>query len=251
MVIAFRYPLLYTSVRLAMNNVNPPRIVGHRGARGNIPENSRESFQWAIDNGVAEIETDSRLTSDGIIVQYHNPFFLDKLGKKHLVADSAYSEVKAAIPSVMTLSELIEFIDRRAHLMLEIKPLVPTEKIIATVRHYLDNGWKQEDFSFASFDYNILKQVHAALPEIDRIVLEKWSAVRALQRAKKLDTQYLSMDQQFLWWGFILWAAKHNHKIYTYPSPRTKLKFNHRKPEKWVKHGLHGIITDKPENYAS
>jgi hypothetical protein len=93
----------------------------------------------------------------------------------------------------------------------------------------------------------VLKQVHAALPEIDRIVLERWSAVRALQRAKKLDTEYLSMDQQFLWWGFILWAAKHNRKIYTYPSPRTKLKFNHKKPAKWAKYGLHGIITDQPE----
>jgi glycerophosphoryl diester phosphodiesterase len=233
-----------------MKNVTSPSIVGHRGARGNLPENSRASYQWAIDHGAAEIETDSRLTLDGIIVQYHNPFFLDSDGNKHQVADSTYDEIKAAVPDIMTLSELIEFINRRSRLMLEIKPQVPTEKIIATIRHYLDNGWKQSDFSFASFDYDILKQVHAALPEIDRIVLEKWSAIRALNRAKELDTQYLSMDQQFLWWGFIRWAAKHNHKIYTYPSPRTKLKFNHRKPDKWVKHGLHGIITDKPENYS-
>jgi glycerophosphoryl diester phosphodiesterase len=247
MFIAIGYPLLYTSLKIVMKQTNTPLIVGHRGARGKIIDNSREAFIWAIKHGADEIETDSHLTSDGIIVQLHNPDYTDKNGTKHIIAATTYAQVMHDLPDTMTLPELIEFVNRRTRMMLEIKPGVPTAPIIATVRHYLHNGWHPEDFSFASFDIKILQDVYRELPEIERAVLEKWSAIRALQRARKVDTKTLSMDQQFLWWGFVWWAVKHNHKIYTYPSKHTLLPFSHDKPARWAKHGLHGIITDQPE----
>lgn len=230
-----------------MKQKTAPVVVGHRGAHGIVSGNTLASFEKALATGVAEIETDSRLTKDGVIVQLHDPFFIDDRGKKRRVATVTYAELKQQAPEVMTLPELIEFVNKRARLMLEIKSGVPTEPIITTVRHYLDHGWRPADFSFASFDFSILKEVHRALPEIDRVVLESWSALRALRRARQLETRYLSLNQQYLWWGFIRWAARHNHKIYSYPYPRTKLPFNHKKPGKWVKHGLHGIITDHPD----
>jgi glycerophosphoryl diester phosphodiesterase len=249
MFIEIGYLLLYTSDNCPMKHRNTPLIVGHRGARGNVVDNSRESFTWAIKHGVDEIETDSHLTSDGVIVQLHNRDYTDKNGATHLIAETTYAQILHDLPETMTLPELIEFVNKRSRLMLEIKPNVPAAPIIATVRHYLKNGWQPADFSFASFDFQILKEVHQALPDIERIVLEEWSALRALRRARKVDTTYLSMNQQYLWWGFIRWATLHNHKIYTYPFPRTKLPFNHKKPAKWAKHGLHGIITDQPENF--
>jgi glycerophosphoryl diester phosphodiesterase len=227
-----------------------PVIVGHRGARASsLIENSRDSFQWAIDHRAREVETDCRMTSDRVIVQFHNESYLDADGARYLVSERTYAQIKHDLPFILTLSELIEFVDRRARLMLEIKHGVPAEPIIKTLRHYLKRGWTPYDFSFASFDYSILRDVQRALPQIDRIVLESWSGLRALWRAKQLDTTYLSMNQQYLWWGFILWAARHNHKIYTYPHRRGNVKFNHEKPTRWVKHGLYGIITDRPENF--
>jgi glycerophosphoryl diester phosphodiesterase len=250
MFIAIGYLLLYTNGNYPMKRTTSYVVVGHRGAHGMAAGNTCASFLRALEDHVDEIETDSRVTSDGIIVQLHDNYFVDTTGKKHLIADSTYSEVKLHVPEVMTLSELIKLIDKRARLMLEIKPGVPTELIINTVRHYLAKGWKPQDFSFASFDYNILQSVHRALPEIDRVVLEEWSALRAMRRARKLDTKYLSMNQQYLWWGFIRWATRHNHKIYSYPFPRTKLPYNHKKPSRWLKHGLHGIITDYPDMHS-
>ncbi|MEO6514014.1 MAG: glycerophosphodiester phosphodiesterase [Candidatus Saccharimonadales bacterium] len=229
---------------------NIPVVVGHRGAQGEVIGNTRAALAWAIEHGVSEIETDSRLTSDGIIVQHHDPYFFDPTDAKHSITAHTFADIKIADPEIMTLNEMIEFVNRRSRLMLEIKAETDPLPVIATVRYYLSHGWQTDDFSFASFDFDILKTVHQELPEIDRIVLEGWSALRAIWRARQLKTSYLSMNQQYLWWGFIRWAARHNHKVYSYPYPRTRLPFNHRKPEKWVKHGLHGIITDKPENYA-
>ena len=231
-----------------MNTTTAPRIIGHRGAQGDVAGNTQASFEWALKHHVSEIETDCRLTSDGVIVQFHDPAFKDKSGRKHLIKDTSYKKLKHFFPEIMTLDELIVFVDKKARLMIEIKPRVPTKPIIETIRAYLAKGWRPSDFSFASFDLQVLKQMHAALPEIERIVLESWLAIRALHRAKQLDTRNLSMNQQYLWWGFILWATRHNHKIYTYPSAGAKHpNFNHKKPERWAKYGLYGIITDRPE----
>ena len=41
-----------------------PAIVGHRGARGEAPENTLPSFERAVIAGVSEIELDVRLSRD-------------------------------------------------------------------------------------------------------------------------------------------------------------------------------------------
>lgn len=52
----------------------PPtfRIIAHRGASAYVPENTLAAFQLALDMGVTEIETDIRLTKDGVAVLCHD-----------------------------------------------------------------------------------------------------------------------------------------------------------------------------------
>ncbi len=50
-------------------------IQGHRGARGNCPENTFSSFEFAIDSLVDSIETDLHLCADGEIVLIHDSGF--------------------------------------------------------------------------------------------------------------------------------------------------------------------------------
>jgi glycerophosphoryl diester phosphodiesterase len=49
-----------------------PRIFGHRGAKGEAPENTLTSFQRAFEDGAAFIELDVRGTKDGEIVIIHD-----------------------------------------------------------------------------------------------------------------------------------------------------------------------------------
>jgi glycerophosphoryl diester phosphodiesterase len=50
----------------------PPWIVGHRGAGGEAPENTLESFRLAVEQGVDMVELDLQLTADGTLVAYHD-----------------------------------------------------------------------------------------------------------------------------------------------------------------------------------
>lgn len=48
------------------------RVIGHRGAGWHAPENTRRSFQCAIDRGATALETDVCRTRDGRFVLWHD-----------------------------------------------------------------------------------------------------------------------------------------------------------------------------------
>jgi len=48
-------------------------LQGHRGVRGLAPENTLPSFERALDLGVTTLELDIAITSDGVLVIYHDP----------------------------------------------------------------------------------------------------------------------------------------------------------------------------------
>jgi glycerophosphoryl diester phosphodiesterase len=53
---------------------SPIRIHGHRGSRGVFPENTLESFVFAIKAGAEAIELDVVISGDGQLVVSHDPF---------------------------------------------------------------------------------------------------------------------------------------------------------------------------------
>jgi len=50
----------------------PPRIAGHRGAAGTVPENTLASFRRGLEDGATFIELDVHSSRDGEIVIIHD-----------------------------------------------------------------------------------------------------------------------------------------------------------------------------------
>lgn len=52
----------------------PPRplVVGHRGARARFPENTLPAVRHALESGADAVEVDLRVTSDGVLVLFHD-----------------------------------------------------------------------------------------------------------------------------------------------------------------------------------
>lgn len=54
-------------------DVAHPIVIGHRGAAGDYPENTLLSFEAALADGAAVLESDVHLTADGVPILLHDP----------------------------------------------------------------------------------------------------------------------------------------------------------------------------------
>jgi glycerophosphoryl diester phosphodiesterase len=70
-------------------------VIGHRGARARVPENTLPSFAFAVAAGVDAIELDLHLSRDGIPVVMHDPTLARTTGVPGLVAERTAAELAA------------------------------------------------------------------------------------------------------------------------------------------------------------
>jgi glycerophosphoryl diester phosphodiesterase len=221
------------------------KIIGHRGAKGLAPENTIASFKKALEHNVDGIEFDLHVTKDGVVVVHHDPELTDPDGSRHVIDDTTYEELKQHKQDMPTFEELLETIGHQVTLYFEIKPGVPPAPIVKIIKAYLRKGWKPEYFHCLSFSKEILLEFQRELPDIPRMVSEKWSGVRATRRARQVGTKYILMNQKWLWWGFIRSISRGGWKLSTYTLD------DPAKARRWEKYGLYGVVTDYPDQFES
>ncbi len=216
------------------------KIIGHRGAKGLAPENTLQAFQKALEHHADQLEFDLRLTKDGVIVLHHDPYLSDLEGKRLVIRTHTFKELQAHKPDLLSFDEFIRKIGNKVHLCIEIKPDEPVKPIAKRLKDQLRRDWKPNDFSIASFDQKILRAMHRLFPEVEMIVNEKWSGVRARLRARQVGTKRISMRSWWLWPGFLAAMQRAGYQLspYTMNDPK--------KVRRWQKY-LYGIITDRPD----
>lgn len=77
-----------------------PMIIAHRGGAMESTENTIAAFERATRIGAAGIETDIRLTRDGVVVVYHDDYYgrvegLAPAQRTRLISDMNYSDLSA------------------------------------------------------------------------------------------------------------------------------------------------------------
>lgn len=219
------------------------KIIGHRGARGLAPENTIASLRKGLEHHVDELEFDLRVTKDGVVILHHDIKLTDPNGNKHLIAECTYEELHARKKDLVTLEEALKTIGHQVPLYIEVKPGEPIKPIVTIIKSYLEKGWKTDYFVLGSKSQKTLLELHNALPGIPKIVIEPWSGVRAHYRARQLGTKQISMNQRWLWWGFIRGFKNNGWQLYAYTLNDPK------KAARWAKYGLYGVVTDYPDRF--
>lgn len=218
-------------------------IIGHRGARGLAPENTIAGLKKGLEHRVDELEFDLRVTKDGIVILHHNRHLVDPDGSRHLIPGCTYEELKRRKPDLPTLDEALDAAGRTVPLYIELKHGEPTAPVVKIIKARLANGWRPENFLLGSKSQKILRGLHAALPDIEKIVIEPLSGVRAVHRARQVGAKRLSMQQLWLWRGFIWMISRQGWQLYGYAINDPK------KARKWARWGLTGVITDYPDRF--
>lgn len=115
----------------------PPPIYAHRLGSQYGPESSRLALDRSLEKGVAGLECDVCLSSDGVVMAIHDPFLqisTDRKGWAHEHAAETLEEARLLGPDgepsdeqPMRLDELLERVDGRVPLQLDVKAYADPE----------------------------------------------------------------------------------------------------------------------------
>jgi glycerophosphoryl diester phosphodiesterase len=217
------------------------KIVGHRGARGLAPENTLASLTKALEFGVDELEFDLRVTKDKVVILHHDTKLSTPAGDEYTIKDHKFEELKKYKNDLTRLDEVIDQFLDKCVLHIEVKKNEPIEPIVKLLKGLTTT----DKLLLASKSQKTLVKLHSQLPEIENVVIEPWSGVRAHYRVRQISANRVSMNQLTLWSLYISTITKRGYKIYAYPLNDPK------KAKAWEKYGLYGVITDYPDRFKA
>ncbi|SFS84874.1 glycerophosphodiester phosphodiesterase family protein [Marininema halotolerans] len=157
-----------------------PLVVAHRGNAVSAPENTIAAFKSAISVKAPFIETDTRLTSDGVPVIMHDPTVDRTTDHKGKVSDYTYEEIRSLnagdkekvekVPSLAETLDLIKSSKNKTILLLEIKKPVSEEGIKA-ILDKISSREMEDQVIVECSDELILQSAQTIAPEIPRTML--------------------------------------------------------------------------------
>ncbi len=178
-------------------------------------ENTLLSFQKALDLFVDMIEIDVYVIKTGEVVVFHDKTLKRLASSLENIEDLTLEEVKninlIGNHQIPTLIEVIEFINKRVPINIELKgknTALATLKIIENYKNY--------HFLISSFDWEELKTFRKLNSEISIALLSEQNHLKAIPIAKKLNAIAINPWFYTLTKHEVDEIHKHNLKVYTY-----------------------------------
>lgn len=137
-------------------------VLGHRGVRRSLPENTLDSLAAVFDHGADGAEFDVRLTRDGVTVLHHDPR-LDRMARlPRRIADLDWPDLRsltgAGPAPVATLAEAVARLGPAAFLDVEIKDPAAAPVAADVLAAHPEPG----RVAISSFDPEVLESLRAA-----------------------------------------------------------------------------------------
>ena len=136
--------------------------IGHRGAAGYLPENTLPSFERAVQLGCDWVELDVHRVGNELLVIHDEQVERTTNGKGVISAlDLAYirSLDAGGGAGVPTLSEVIDMIDHRCGINIELKGDNTADAVSQQLNDYCARGWDRAEFLISSFQHQELAKV--------------------------------------------------------------------------------------------
>lgn len=185
--------------------------IAHRGLHNaTVPENSLTAFSKAIECGYP-IELDVQIIADGTIVVFHddslsrltdNDGYLKFLNKE----DLKYLSLKGSNEKIPTLEEVLDLVDGKVPLLIEIKNEGKVGELEKGVLELLAE-YKGE-FAIQSFNPYVLEYFYKHAPEIPRGQLSSYFRDVKLSFFKKYALKRMMLNKRVSHPDFLSYEAK-------------------------------------------
>ena len=174
-------------------------LFGHRGAKGEAPENTVAGFAYARNLGIDAFELDIRLTADERLVVMHDATVdrtTDGSGpvSKYTTAELARLDARADFPlwperiGVPVLDEILESLPDVAAWEWEIKTDAPEplERICRQIEPLIERFHLRGRVTISSFDPTALELIATAAPDLTRGLIGAFDTPTYLETALRL-----------------------------------------------------------------
>lgn len=223
-----------------------PVIIAHRGASFLAQhENTIESFSLAIDIGAEYVEFDIRQTKDHNLIIFHDDTFE---GKK--ISDYGYEELckltKLQEFTPPLLVDVLRLCRGKIKLDIELKETGFERSVISLVKEFFD----YDEFMIKSFVDTAVARVKSIDPNITAGLLvgrkngdvpRRFNEYFPERRLKRCHADFVSPYYQLATKGFIHRMHLRHYKVFVW-TVNNPTDIGH-----YVKRGVDGIITDKPD----
>lgn len=127
----------------SIKRIQMARLIAHRGAHHHVQgiiENTFPAFDLAKKLGCWGIEFDVRATADKVLVVHHDTTLKRLWGYKQAIAHLNFKELRALVPEVPTLHEVVAAYGNSMHLLIELKTPFENEESLMQILQGLSPG---------------------------------------------------------------------------------------------------------------
>jgi len=235
-----------------------PAIVGHRGARGEAPENTLPSFAQAVLAGVPEIELDVRLSSDDELFVLHDPDLRRTTGHSGaayrktlhelLTFDARHAMADWPTPCpIPSLQQVIDQCPESLRFQFEVKTdgKAPLKRTAIRLAAMIREQRLEQRVVVTSSDRQFLKLMRNTAPEIARGYVCQYRHRKPIQTCRELECRWLISHYGLVTGNLMRLAAKHDLRVSVWTV--NDLAEAHR----LVSLGVDSIITDFPTAFLA
>ncbi|MFB2539435.1 MULTISPECIES: glycerophosphodiester phosphodiesterase [unclassified Acinetobacter] len=243
------------------------QLIGHRGARAEMPENTLAGFQYIKDLGLDAVEFDVRQLADGTLCIVHDDNFLrtasveQNVEQCHVADLAKYNQAwhfqqsqdagnlqhlqkYDAFQRTPTLAETLQIISNFNHIEIEIKAVASpqhAERLVAQldkdIQQYFSH--RVDAITMTSFDAQILTALQAYPQYQKGLLMELPLAQHTITLAQQLDCQRIGWRADLLTQDLV----KQAHNVGLLVSVWTVNDVEQAKQfQAW---GVDGLISDK------
>ena len=184
-----------------MSRPDRPLVIAHRGASGELPENTLPAYELAVSQGSDMIEIDLHTTRDGAIVITHDEE-LEDLGGSGEVADATLEEIRGLDAGdglvVPTLEEVLDAFGGRIPFNLELKRGTQAEYpgMEAAAFEEVAGRGLLEVTLFSSFYDPVLRTLREVSPDARiALLISRKFPQGAIKRALELEAEALNPER--------------------------------------------------------
>jgi glycerophosphoryl diester phosphodiesterase len=190
-----------------------PILIAHRGASAEAPENTLAAFEKALEFPfVKMIELDVYAIPTGQLMVIHDDKVDRTTNGKGYVMESSFEYLRSldagsgSLKSkrggkperIPTLNEVLDLIDRKVRVNIELKGEHTAEPVKKVIELYIARGWRPDDFLVSSFHHEELRKFKRLMPKIPVGVLFVGIPLGYAAYAQKIKAYSLNLSIEFI-----------------------------------------------------